>query len=259
MVRIVKTEFYKLKRYHILWAGVALMLLSVLLTLFTSMANDGSVWDFAYLTEQVIKNNMSMIFPMCISLIAGYMISREQTDDTLKNILTVPISFKKLLTGKLIVCGFLSVFLGMASTFFTVAAELLVGFPGFSVTAVIQALIQITLNTLFLYIAVTPIIAFTARIPNGHMIGVILAFVYGYGGMFAAGNMSLANLYPITASMGLIQYRSHDAAVHWNIGLCSLSMIVVLLISVAIVVTTKNVSSAKVVKKPKKNALKKGW
>ena len=51
MVRIVKTEFYKLKRYHILWAGVALMLLSVLLTLFTSMANDGSVWDFSYLTE----------------------------------------------------------------------------------------------------------------------------------------------------------------------------------------------------------------
>ena len=33
------------------------------------------------------------------------MISREQTDDTLKNILTVPISFKRLLTGKLIVCG----------------------------------------------------------------------------------------------------------------------------------------------------------
>ena len=70
MVRIVKTEFYKLKRYHILWAGVALMLLSVLLTLFTSMANDGSVWDFAYLTEQVIKNNMSMIFPMCISSVS---------------------------------------------------------------------------------------------------------------------------------------------------------------------------------------------
>lgn len=112
MVRIVKTEFYKLKRYHILWAGVALMLLSVLLTLFTSMANDGSVWDFTYLTEQVIKNNMSMIFPMCISLTAGYMISREQTDDTLKNILTVPVSFKRLLTGKLIVCGVLSIAFG---------------------------------------------------------------------------------------------------------------------------------------------------
>lgn len=245
--------------YHIIWAGILLMLLSVGITLFASTALDGTVWTFPHLVERVIQNNTTTIFPMCITLIAGYIIAREKSDDTLKSIMTIPVSYPALIGGKLIVCGFLSVFLGMASTFFTVAAELLVGFPGFSVTAVIQALIQITLNTLFLYIAVTPIIAFTARIPNGHMIGVILAFVYGYGGMFAAGNMSLANLYPITASMGLIQYRSHDAAVHWNIGLCSLSMIVVLLISVAIVVTTKNVSSAKVVKKPKKTALKKGW
>ena len=100
---------------------------------------------------------------------------------------------------------------------------------------------------------------FTARIPNGHMIGVILAFVYGYGGMFAAGNMTLANIYPITASMGLIQYRSYDAAVYWNIGLCSISMITVLLISAAIVATTKNASSAKIVKKVKKTVPKKGW
>ena len=110
MLRIIKTEFYKLKRYYILWAGIALMLLSVLLTLFTSMANDGSVWDFAYLTEQVIKNNMSLIFPMCISLIAGYIISREHINDTLKNMLTVPVSFKKILTGTLFICGVISIF-----------------------------------------------------------------------------------------------------------------------------------------------------
>ena len=149
MVRIVKTEFYKLKRYHILWAGVALMLLSVLLTLFTSMANDGSVWDFSYLIEQVIKNNMSMIFPMCISLIAGYMISREQTDDTLKNILTVPISFKRLLTGKLIVCGVLSIIFGLICSLFTIIAELLVGFPGFRVTLALKSILQITAVNFF--------------------------------------------------------------------------------------------------------------
>ena len=58
MRAIIKTEFLKIKRYHIIWAGVGLMLLSVLLTLFTSTANDGSVWTFSYLAEQVIKNNM---------------------------------------------------------------------------------------------------------------------------------------------------------------------------------------------------------
>ena len=153
MVRIVKTEFYKLKRYHILWAGVALMLLSVLLTLFTSMANDGSVWDFAYLTEQVIKNNMSMIFPMCISLIAGYMISREQTDDTLKNILTVPISFKKLLTGKLIVCGVLSIIFGLIS-----AAFVLPVCPAFS------AFLSGAAKTTFFFILTVTVPFFPTRI-----------------------------------------------------------------------------------------------
>lgn len=259
MVRIVKTVFYKLKRYHILWAGIALMLLSILLTLFTSMANDGSVWDFAYLTEQVIKNNMSMIFPMCISLVAGYIISREHTDDTLKNILTVPISFKRLLTGKLIVCGVLSIMLGLVCSVFTIIAEFLVGFPGFSISLALNAVYQITTVNFFLYLAVLPIIVITSRTAGSFLIGVIVAFVYGYGGMFAAGNMTLTNIYPVTASLGLINYRSYDSAVHWNTFICLLSMIVALLISAVFVFTAKGNTSAKAAKKHKKTITKKGW
>lgn len=259
MYRIIKTEVWKLKRYHIIWAGILLMLLSVGITLFTSTALDGTVWTFSHLVERVIQNNTTTIFPMCITLITGYIIARERTDDTLKSIITIPVSYSTLIGGKLIVCGFLSLFFGIVSTVFTIAAELIVGFPGLSIAAIMQALVQITLNNLFLYIAVTPIIAITARIPNGHMIGVILAFVYGYGGMFAAGNTTLANIYPITASMGLIQYRSYDAAVHWNMWLCSLSMVVVLMISTIIVVTTKDIASTKITRKAKKTTSKKGW
>lgn len=259
MVRIIKTEFYKLKRYHILWAGVALMLLSVLLTLFTSMANDGSVWDFAYLTEQVIKNNMSMIFPMCISLIAGYMISREQTDDTLKNILTVPVSFKRLLTGKLIVCGVLSIVFGLICSLFTVIAELIVGFPGFHFSLILQAVLQITVVNFFLYLAVLPIIIITSRKSSSFLIGVIVAFVYGYGGMFAAGNMTLANIYPITASLGMIHYRSYDAAVRWNTVTCMVSLVIVVAISAVLILCMKEKEPKQVKKKAKKAAPKKGW
>ena len=259
MVRIVKTEFYKLKRYHILWAGVALMLLSVLLTLFTSMANDGSVWDFAYLTEQVIKNNMSMIFPMCISLIAGYMISREQTDDTLKNILTVPISFKKLLIGKLIVCGVLSVIFGLICSLFTIIAEIIVGFPGFEISLALKATLQITVVNFFLYLAVLPIIALTCRRAGSFLVGVIIAFVYGYGGMFAAGNMTLANFYPITASLGMVGYRSYDAAVNWNIGTCSCSLVLAVVISAILILCMNEREATQTKKKTKKAAPKKGW
>jgi len=139
MFRMVKNEIWKLKRYHMIWAGVLLMLLA---------------------------------------------------------------------------CALLSLFLGLVSAVFTVTANLLMGFPGIFVASVLQTFVQIVLNCLFLYISVMPVIAITARISNGHMIGTIIAFVYGYGRMFAAGNATLANIYPVTGSLGLINYRSYDSAVH---------------------------------------------
>ena len=81
MLVLLKTEFWKLKRYHMVWAGVFLMLLSVLLTVFSTTAQDGSVWTFSFFVEQVLKNNITTIFPMCIALITGYIISREGTDE----------------------------------------------------------------------------------------------------------------------------------------------------------------------------------
>jgi len=259
MFRMVKTELWKLKRYHMIWAGVLLMLLSVLLTIFSTTASDGTVWTFSHFTEQVIKNNVTMIFPMCITLIAGYIIVKEEKDDTLKNLLTIPVSYRSLLGGKMIACAFLSLFLGAVSAVFTVAANVIMGFPGICAAAILQTFRQIILNCLFLYIAVLPVIAVTARIPNGHMIGTVIAFVYGYGGMFAAGNMTLANIYPVTAGMGLIQYRSYDEAVCWNTALCGISLTASLLISVIAVGTAKNVSTAKTGKKQKKVISKKGW
>lgn len=256
---MMKTELWKLKRYHIIWAGVLLMLLSVLLTVFSTTALDGTVWTFPFFAEQVIKNNATTIFPMCIALITGYIINREGTNDTLKSILTVPVSFPVLLFGKLAVGGLLSLFLGITSAVFTVTAALLLGFPGGGLPAIAQAAVQITLNCLFLYVAVLPIIAIAARIQNGHLIGAVVAFVYGYGGMFAAGSTTLSNIYPVTASLGLIRYHSYDPAVHWNMVVCALSMLIAMLVSAIFVRTTKKSAAAKRLKKPKQVLTKKGW
>ena len=155
---------------------------------------------------------------MCIALITGYIISREGTDDTLKNILTVPLSFPALLAGKLAVCGLLSTsILGGGGENREQDGQqhqenpcpdhvIPFQFPNFS----FQQYQHLNLPLSFYTAGQSP------RIPNGHLIGAVVAFVYGYGGMFAAGNMTLANVYPVTASMGLIGYRSYDAAVHWK-------------------------------------------
>lgn len=260
MVRMIRTELWKLKRYYILWAGILLMLLTVLLTLFTSTAEDGLVWDFPILVEQVIKNNTTTIFPMCITLIAGYMIAREEQDDTLKNIVTIPVSYQNLIFGKLIACGLISVFLGAVCTVFTALAEFVTGFPGFTGAILLQAFVQITLNCLFLYIAVLPVIVLSGYLPGGHLAGALVAFVYGYGGMFAAGSDSLADIYPVTASLGMIHYREYDSAVHWNLSLCVASMCVMIGVTALLVGAMKErEDQASRKKKAKRVAVKKGW
>ena len=89
MGNIIKTEFLKLKRYYVVKAGIIMTILSPLLTLFYSTANDGQTWTFDYFMQQVMISNCTLFFPIIITLIAGYIITREYTDDTMKNISTV--------------------------------------------------------------------------------------------------------------------------------------------------------------------------
>lgn len=255
MQAIIKNEFLKLKRYFIVWIGVALMLLTVLLTLFTTTADDGMVWNFQFLFEQVIKNFVTMIFPMCITLITGYMISREYTDDTLKNIVIIPISFQKLLAGKLIVSAILSLFLGAVCFLFTIAANCVMGYEGLTVPAALSGLCQMALLGVYLYLAILPVIVLTSRKQGSFLAGVIVAFVYGFCGMFV--NESLQSLYPISAAMGLINYRGYEGGTHWNLPLCMVSVLTMLLIGIAL--TFWKPGPEKQSANSKHPAPKKGW
>ena len=91
MRNIIKTEFLKLKRYSVIKAGIIMATLSPLLSLFYSTANGGQTWTFDYFMQQVMISNCTLFFPIIIALIAGYIITREYTDDTMKNISTIPI------------------------------------------------------------------------------------------------------------------------------------------------------------------------
>ena len=109
MGKIIKTEFLKLKRYSVIKAGIIMTVLSPLLSLFYSTANGGQTWTFDYFMQQVMISNCTLFFPIIIALIAGYIITREYTDDTMKNISTIPIPYKQLLSGKLLVLLLLTI------------------------------------------------------------------------------------------------------------------------------------------------------
>ena len=173
MLKIAKTEFYKLKRYSVVWIGVATMLTVVLLTRFMATASDGAVHTLEYFSNSVIWNNFSLIFPATITLIAGYIIERERVDDTLKNIMTIPIPFRKLLAGKLIAVGGLAIILAAIEFVFTMIVFFISRFPGFSFAGMILALVRMIGMNLFVYVAVLPIIVFTGQHAGSFMAGVL--------------------------------------------------------------------------------------
>lgn len=58
-----------------------------------------------------------------------------------------------------------------------------------------------------------------------------------------------------TAGIGLIQYRSYDPAVHWNIPACFFSILASFLISVVFEITTKKARLSKLSKKTEKGGV----
>lgn len=61
------------------------------------------------------------------------------------------------------------------------------------------------------------------------------------------------------ASLGMIHYRSYDAAVSWNLVTCTVSLAIVVAISAGLILCMKEKEPKQVKKKAKKVAPKKGW
>ncbi len=71
--------------------------------------------------------------------------------------------------------------------------------------------------------------------------------------MFAAGNMTLANDYRKSRMVG---YRSYDTAVNWNIGTCSCSLVLAVVISAILILCMKEREATQTKKKAKKGSTK---
>lgn len=103
MIRLIKTEFLKYKRYNIVWLGIVSIFFSIILAVFQLTGTKNSIVSYAGLSEGVIWNHFSLFLPFTFVLVVGYSINREYTDFTLKNILVIPVSRIRLIMSKIIV------------------------------------------------------------------------------------------------------------------------------------------------------------
>ena len=143
MWSILKGEWRKLRRCQILLVGIVALALCPVVQYGTQLIINPEMRDqnynFIKLFSNVIWGNTQIFLPISLVMIGGWLINRENTNDTIKNLLTVPISYPKLLIGKLIVTIFLSVLFGFYRIAITVLTGTLAGLDGLSVGVLLPA------------------------------------------------------------------------------------------------------------------------
>ena len=251
MLSIVLTEFQKIKRYHILLVGIIGMTLSPVLGIVTqNVAMEEAKnpnFDLGALVNNTIWNNAAIFMPVIFTLIGGYLIRREYTYDTLKNILTVPVSFPKLMAGKVAAVGLLALILGWYSFVIAVIVGVFAGLHGMSLFTLAKGFLQMGGISLGTYIAVLPIVSLCGKMPGLYMGGSVIAFFLGYCSMFFKSGL-LRNIYPFLASFTVIgfdtaSYISAKSEGSVPLGIASLGAMLV--ISVFFIVGWKTPGEAK--------------
>lgn len=183
-------------------------------------------------------------------MIAGYIITREYTDDTMKNISTIPIPYKQLLSGKLLVLLLLTICFSLIGCVLALVINVIAGFPGVHFGNLLNMFIRVTGANIGIYISVLPIILLFCCSANNFLGGVALAFVYGYFGTFEG---TLLNYYPIKASMILVDPTcGAEYGYTYHIFPAFIIMVLTFLISVIILANKKKDARILTVAKKKK-------
>ena len=147
MWSILKGEWRKLRRCQILLVGIVALALCPVVQYGTQLIINPEMrdknYDFVKLFANVIWGNTQIFLPISLVMIGGWLIDRENTNDTMKNLLTVPVSYPKLLGGKLIVTIFLSILFGIYSVAITVLTGTLAGLDGFSADVLLRQGVQV--------------------------------------------------------------------------------------------------------------------
>ena len=166
MLRIIKTEFLKYKRYNILWIGIVSVFFSIVLAAFQLAGTNNSIVSYTGLSEGVVWNHFSLFLPFTFALVIGYSINREYTDYTIKNILVIPISKFEMILSKIIVGYGLVIVEWLFSFAVTLMLAVFMRCTDINIIVCITSLKQLFIVSTCCYIAVLPVVIISTKKQN---------------------------------------------------------------------------------------------
>ncbi len=215
MWNVLKSELLKLRRCQILWVGLVALALCPLVQYGSQLIIEPEYrnpnYDFPVLFQNVVWGNTQMFFPISLVMIGSWLIDRESTHDTLKNIMTIPVSMPGMLGAKLFWVVILTLFLGFYSVGVTLITGLAFDLSGLTAKVVLHGGTQIVLAALTTCLVCMPLILIFGQIRGAYLGGSILAFFLGYSMLFFKGGI-LASIYPFSAALILVGFDMSEYA-----------------------------------------------
>ena len=213
MWSILKGEWRKLRRCQILLVGIVALALCPVVQYGTQLIINPEMrdqnFDFVKLFANVIWGNTQIFLPISLVMIGGWLIDRENTNDTMKNLLTVPVSYPKLLGGKLIVTIFLSILFGIYSVAITVLTGTLAGLDGFSADVLLRQGAQVVAAAFNTSLVCMPMILIFGQMRGAYLGGSLLTFFLGYCILFFKSGF-LLSAYPFSAALILAGFDMQE-------------------------------------------------
>lgn len=204
MWNMIQGEWRKMRHCQILLVGIIAVTLCPIVQygsqlIITPEYRDAN-FDFVKLFANVIWGNTQIFLPISLVMIGGWLIDRESVNDTLKNIITVPVPMPKLLFAKLLVTGSLSLLFGIYSVGVTLLTGIIAGLPGLSPTVLIANGAQVIFAAFTTFLVCTPMILIFGQIRGAYLGGAIFTFFLGYCMLFFKSGF-LLSAYPFSAAL----------------------------------------------------------
>ena len=196
--------------------------------------------SFGDLYTLAFKNLTSLFLPIVLGMFATTLFFDEQKNDTLKELLIIPISKAQLYFTKVAVVILMSVVLCMVTFLLSVLGGFVAGgFPDLNAESLLQAALLYLTGSVLVPVAMLPII-FLATLSKGYVLPIGATLLYLVPVVIAPAY--LMGLHPLASVMGvyarfspaavqMVESWTQGAPVTASLEICFVSMLIVGVIS----------------------------
>ena len=203
MGALLRAEFCKSRRD----LNVAILPLALLVAVadsrYIATAQDGTEYTWPLVVANTLFVSANYLMPACLTLLLAQSMQRERQSGMLRNLLVLPVSFRRLAAAKLLAGLALTAVSSIIEFLAALLLFPLTGIPGLTVGGAAEAAFSMLFVNLWTNLALLPLLVLVMQFPRGMAAGTVLAFFWGSLGGMLSQHSEFLYRNPLSAGMAL--------------------------------------------------------